>query len=151
MIVAEPGEKYWFVLEPHFEKVSIYEGGVVFLRQFQSLPPGIGTLLAAHWLDSEVCNGGFHQFFSNPTGVLAPEALTAFQDLGLDDAAALRFFGSPYPRGQEARQAMLQAVAGEAREEWDPFFALDDRYYTSLPAGSCRLALAADAWAETHG
>ncbi|WP_369973953.1 DUF4375 domain-containing protein [Polaromonas sp. SP1] len=30
-------------------------------------------LFAVHWCQSEICNGGFMQFFANSTGVLAPE------------------------------------------------------------------------------
>jgi hypothetical protein len=30
----EPGELYWTLAEPHWERVSIYNGGEVFLREY---------------------------------------------------------------------------------------------------------------------
>jgi len=74
-----PGERYWRLIKPFSRELSIYDGPEVFLYQFRQLPPEVGHLLAAHRCQSEVRNGGFHQFFSNSTGVLAPEALAAFR------------------------------------------------------------------------
>lgn len=45
---------------------------------------GQTAVIAAFWAETEVSNGGFLQFFSNPSGVLAPELI---QGLGLIDAA----------------------------------------------------------------
>ncbi|WP_164468170.1 DMP19 family protein [Caulobacter vibrioides] len=47
----------------------------MFLAGFSAVPTPSKHLLATHWLQSEVHNGGFSQFFSNSTGVLAPEAV----------------------------------------------------------------------------
>ena len=148
---ARPGDRYWRALAPHAEVVSIYDGPEAFREQFARLPHGIGILLAAHWLDSEVCNGGFHQFFSNSTGVLAPEALAAFRTLNLDAAAeavaqAIHFFGDPYPRERDVRQTMLESIPGESHADRNPFTELDERYYDALP--SDRFLFAADAYAE---
>ncbi len=150
---SEPGQRYWRALEPYWKTVSIYGGPAVFRDQFNRLPSAIGVLYAAHWLDSEVCNGGFHQFFSNSTGVLAPEAHAAFRTLDLNDAAALvqqamDFFGPIYPREQEDRCLMLKSIPGDTRGEFDPFFTLDPIYYELLPWDPPRLALAADAYTD---
>jgi len=147
----QPGERYWRALAPYADAVSIYDGPEVFREQFVRLRPGLGVLLAAHWLDSEVCNGGFHQFFSNSTGVLAPEALAAFHTLNLGDAAeavqeAINFFGDPYPRERDIRQTMLESIPGKSHADRNPFTKLDERYYDALP--SDRFSLAADAYAE---
>jgi hypothetical protein len=95
-------------------------------------------LFAVLWCDPEVCNGGFHQFFSNPTGILAPEAAAGFRAVGLHECAelldlAIRQFGEPYPRDQSARDNRLQALErpGEERRDWDPFYELDDLYYAA--------------------
>lgn len=61
---------------------SWYEGPEEFVRQFRRVRPEVGHLYAAHWCQSEVRNGGFHQFFSNTTGLLAPEALEGFRAIG---------------------------------------------------------------------
>lgn len=130
-------DSYWVVLEPYWAAVDIYGAPEIFLASFRLVPPVIRDLYAAHFCESEVSNGGLHQFFMNSTGVLAPEAVEAFRHLGFNETArivteAMGFFGEPYPRDQAERQARLQAVEGEERSEWDPFFSLDDRFYESL-------------------
>jgi hypothetical protein len=131
-----PGAAAWSLIQPHWDAVSIYDGPIAFLQEFGQLPVPARHLFAVWWCDSEVCNGGFHQFFSNPTGVLAPEALEGFRQVGLTECAdlaeaAIGQFVEPYPRDGEARDAALQALErpGEQREQWDPFCDLDDRYY----------------------
>jgi hypothetical protein len=125
---------YWNLVEPYWEAVNIYDGPSDFARTFREVPPSVQPLIAAHWCESEVSNGGLHQFFSNSTGVLAPEAAQAFRVLGVDLLAtvleeAMAFFGPNYPRDQDERCAALPEPDGRPREEWDPFFALDERFY----------------------
>ncbi len=110
-------DSYWDLVEPVWKKISIYDGPEAFLSQFRSFPAVPGNLFAAHWCQSEVRNGGLHQFFSNSTGVLAPEALSGFQAIGLTEWAtildeAMRFFGPSYPRDRETRIAVLAEVSG---------------------------------------
>jgi hypothetical protein len=147
------GERYWQLVEPVWKEISIYDGPSEFLRQFHRVRPEVGHLFAAHWCQSEVRNGGFHQFFSNSTGVLAPEALAAFRAIGLEEWAsllneAMRFFGEPYPREQDERQELLATVPGNKPEEWDPFDALDGRFYDWLDTDGDRWERAADAYAS---
>jgi Domain of unknown function (DUF4375) len=147
------GERYWQLVEPVWKEISIYDGPSEFLRQFHRVRPEAGHLFAAHWCQSEVRNGGFHQFFSNSTGVLAPEALAAFRAIGLEEWAlllneAMRFFGEPYPREQDERQELLATVPGNKPEEWDPFDALDGRFYDWLDTDGDRWERAADAYAS---
>ncbi len=97
-------------------KIEIHEGPEVFLSTFNAASRAARTLFAAHWVVSEVENGAFPQFFWNSTGVLAPEALEAFRDLGLSDAAqALSHAMSliahgPYPRDRAQRQTIVEPV-----------------------------------------
>lgn len=141
---------YWRVVAPHWQRVDIYSGPNVFLRSFAQAPAAAGHLLAAHWCQSEVCNGGFHQFFSNPTGVLAPEAAQGFRAIGLPAVGeivtkAIAKFGAPYPRERERRQAFLRAIPGEARAGWDIFMVLDDAFYDAI--GEDTFGKAADLYA----
>jgi hypothetical protein len=113
----------------------------------------VGHLFAAHWCQSEVRNGGLHQFFSNSTGVLAPEALKGFRAIGVSEwadilAEAMQFFGNSYPREQSDRLEALDGRQGRRREEWDPFYRLDERFYEWLHAEPDRWERAADAYAE---
>jgi hypothetical protein len=157
----QPGEAYWQAILPIWEAISIYDGPDVFLGQFRSVRPELGHLFAAHWCQSEVCNGGFHQFFHNSTGVLAPEAAEGFRAIGMPQAAALvqeamSFFGSEYPRDQEMRIAALDAYAeqhpgadGEYPPAWDLFHELDGRFFDELDhSGTRRFDRAADEYAR---
>ena len=132
------GAQAWQLIEPHVNAVNIYDGPDVFLAGFEKLPGAVQRLFAVWWCDSEVCNGGFHQFFSNSTGVLAPEAIEGFQAVSLHDCAraadaAIRKFGDSFPRERQARLSALQAIElpGESRKGQDPFSDLDDRYYAA--------------------
>jgi Domain of unknown function (DUF4375) len=135
----EPGEVYWSLVEPFWGKISIYDGAEQFLRQFRALPKHVGHLFAGHWCQSEVCNGGFHKFFWNPTGILAPEALQAYQAIGIPVWAAIvkeamQYFGEPYPREQFDRP-VPERIPGKKREEWNPFYSLDERFYDWIRDG----------------
>jgi hypothetical protein len=130
-------EGYWEHVEPFWKVVSIYDGPKVFLRRFTEIPEHSGHLLAAHWCSSEVYNGGFHQFFCNDTGVLAPEARFGFEAIGMPQTAAvvaeaMSRLGEPYPRDRERRQDMFCAIDpdGDDNDDWQsPFDDLDGRFY----------------------
>jgi hypothetical protein len=92
-------------------------------------------LLAVWYCNHEIMNGGFNQFFSNSTGVLAPEALTGYRAIGLPECAqvvatAIARFGQRYPRSRKAREAAMQPLYRIAAErgQRDPFMELDDLY-----------------------
>ena len=127
---------YWSLVEPVWLPLnrSWDDGPEEFVRRFRSIRPEIAHLYAAHWCQSEVCNGGLHQFFSNTTGLLAPEALEGFRAIGASEwaeilAEAMKVFGSPYPRERDDRQDFLPIPQRRAWEEWDPFYQLDERFY----------------------
>jgi hypothetical protein len=134
------GDHYWSMIEPFWLKLnSTWERGPrAFVRCFRSIRPEVGHIYAGHWCHSEVCNGGFHQFFSNTTGLLAPEALAGFRAIGVTELAnmlaeAMLFFGTPYPRERDDRQYLLPPRQGPPRERWDPFSRLDELFYEWAP------------------
>jgi Domain of unknown function (DUF4375) len=147
---SEPGERYWSLVATVCEEISIYDGPDEFLRQFRAAPTTAALLFAGHWCQSEVCNGGFDQFFGNSTGVLAPEALAAYRAMELTEwadtlAEAMRFFGEPYPRERKARNEMLSVgTKGDRRRR---FSHLDDRFYEWLGGEPDRWDRAADQFA----
>jgi hypothetical protein len=109
----EPGDLYWTMIKPHWKRVAIYEGGDPFLREYARTPEAARNLLTAHWCQSEVCNGGPHLFFFNPTGVLAPEAAIGHEAIGLPGLGsvvrrAVEFFDPLFPREEEERQRALK-------------------------------------------
>ncbi len=147
------GNHYWSLVEPVWLPLnrSWDDGPDEFLRQFRDIRAEIGHLYAAHWCQSEVCNGGLHQFFSNSTGILAPEALQGFRAIDLQEwasilAEAMQFFGTPYPRERYGRWQRLQILDSRKPPEWDMFKGLNKRFYAWLHAESDRWERAADVY-----
>jgi hypothetical protein len=127
---------YWSLVQPVWLQLnsSWDDRWEKFVREFRAIRPEVGHLYAAHWCQSEVCNGGFHQFFSNSTGLLAPEAMVGFRAIGLTEWAeilttGMKFFGSQYPRERADREELLPSRQRGPRKEWDPFDGLDERFY----------------------
>lgn len=152
--MSAPG--YWELIAPLCADLRFSEMPEEFLIKFQRLRAEVGHLFAATWCKSEVCNGGFQQFFSNPTGVLAPEALDAFRAMGLVELVrilkeAMAFFPTPYPRVYEDRLDFLRENVvrepNSTREEWDPFSRLDAGFFRWLRAESKRWEAVANNYA----
>src|SRR5262245_3040830 len=62
---------------------------VVCLRTVAQGPETAGQLSAVRWCEAEVCYGGLHQFFTNATDVLAPEAARGFRAINLPAIAEI--------------------------------------------------------------
>jgi hypothetical protein len=58
----EPGERYCNAIEPIWDTIEI-DSPESFQSTFSRVPAELGLLYAAHFCQSEVCNGGFAQFF----------------------------------------------------------------------------------------
>ena len=117
MVIIDP---VWW-LSDFYHGLDEYEKS---LAQFTKAQRQVWAVL---WFDSEVCNGGFHQFFSNSTGAVWPEALEGFEAMELMQAHQLlhdaveRMGGSPSLDGTE-RNTQLHNVCPD-------FDDLDDGYY----------------------
>ena len=148
---------YWGAIAPYWDVVDVHESPRTFQKQLAQVPHEPATLLVAHWLFSEVHNGGFVQFFWNGTGVLAPEALQAFQVLQLPDAAraierAMGYIGKPYPRSCRVRQRRMKGIwerSPDKEQLWDALRAETKAFYKAAP--SRRFRQAADAFARRVG
>ena len=106
---------YWDVVGALWDVIEIYEGPETFQQTYNSVPKEWGLVFAAHSCQQEVCFGGFEQFFWNPAGVLAREAVEGFRELGLPQLAALvqeamDLLGSPYPSDRNERKSRLSLV-----------------------------------------
>jgi hypothetical protein len=125
--MAEREKDYWQLIEPIWDQINIYDGPDAFLSTYATAKPSTGAIYAAHFAQSEICNGGFHQLFSNSSGVLSPEAVQGFSLLGMDKTAALlkaamETLGDPFPRDRPARQNTLKNVQKEKLHQLDEAF-----------------------------
>jgi hypothetical protein len=141
--VAENIEGYWRLVDPVWEQIDIYRGADVFLATYRAAEKRAGLLFAAHFAQSEICNGGFNQLFWNSTGVLAPEAVEGFQVIGMPETAeilsrAMRLLGENYPRERGERQNILAVLHKEKFNE------LDEKFFVLIEAENGGFTLAAD-------
>lgn len=146
----------WPIGDVPSDEISIYDGPEVFLADFAKASHAHQVVFAACWLQGEVLNGGLKQFFSNSTGVLAPEAVLACRTLGLPQLAqrceeAMAWFGAPYPRERELRQAALEAYAVANPEAFSPFDELDEVVSGLIYDESPGLEQAAINFVKAHG
>ncbi|MCX8109335.1 MAG: DMP19 family protein [Verrucomicrobiae bacterium] len=94
---------YWDQTEEAFDVVHIYQTYDAFKQCAAKYPEWRIDILAVHWTISEVLNGGLQQYFSNSTGIHAPEAVIGSQRIGKPELAltlqkAMALLGDPYPR-----------------------------------------------------
>lgn len=160
--MAEPATPdYWRAIEPYWHKLNVHSDPATFLADFAQLPGAVGDLLAAHWLVSEVWNGALPQFFSNSSGVLAPESVDGLRRLGLDLAAeiveaAMTFFDEPYPRQREVRAPMIDWVWGDDELSEDEAHNLDimldlsGQFLDAIGKDQQAFIAAANAYAQRH-
>ena len=149
------GVDYWSLLEPYWDGVSIHDGAEAFSMAFAKLPPASQHLFAAHWLQSEVCNGGFSQFFGNGTGVLAPEAVTGYLAIGMPRAstlvqAAMARLGEPYPRDRARRIDLLGVFEKLHGARLGDVGDLDEQFYDCMDNENGGFDLAADSYATLN-
>ncbi|HEX2081161.1 MAG TPA: DUF4375 domain-containing protein [Longimicrobium sp.] len=137
---ADPAELAWAVIAPAYDAVSFYDGPEALAESMRALTPGQRALLALHWCVAEVSNGGFDGFFTNPSGLLATEAVEGFRRIGATEAAdlvarALEVFAERPPTGEPENPEFDEyedAVAFDAYDErYDP---LQERFFALLDA-----------------
>jgi Domain of unknown function (DUF4375) len=139
---------YWGIVGPVWDAINIYDGPEVFAQTFASAPKASGFLFAAHFCQYEICNGGFKQFFGNSTGVLAPEAVEGFREIGQAQVAALiekamSLFGRAYPRDRKERQVRLAELSRSSLD------APDEIFYSLIDSEGGGFTTAADRYAAT--
>lgn len=137
---ADDAELAWRVIEPAYEAVSLYDGAETLASQLRQLTGGQRALLALHWCVSETMNGGFDQFFTNPSGLLADEARAAFERIGVPEAARLLdqargLFAARPVEGEPDDPAFDEAEDAERfdayRAQYDP---LEERFLALVDA-----------------
>jgi len=84
-------ESYWEVVEPLFEVIDYGGTPEAFASSLASLSRSAVVLFSAHMCLAEVHNGGFLQLFWNTTGVLVPEGIEGFTEIGMPTLERFRF------------------------------------------------------------
>ena len=159
MSIPAPGERRLHVQvfeERLFDRVGI--GGPIFncwddeefWPERLNQPRELQLLWAASYCYCDTFNGGFHQFFTNYTGVLAPEAVEGFRMIGLADCAeivaeAMEYFGHPYPRSPEECTRLIPPWPED--QDDGPFDDLDNAFCERM---GDRFDDAADKFAERY-
>ena len=120
--MAEQERSYWDLLEPHWSELGNYDSEADWRNIVDRFPRPIILLYAAHFSQSEICNGGLLQLFKNSSGVFAPEAVDGFRAIGmplLADVlqAAMSTLGPEYPRDRQQRWDALAIAAKRTPEE----------------------------------
>lgn len=147
-------EFYWKVVEPIWEEVDIYSGAEAFTKSLTAVQREVGLLYAAHWCQSEVCNGGLAQFFGNSTGVLAPEAVEGFRALGQPQITdllvrAMGLLGEPYERERRRRQELLDLLPDDVYDRIArPFGDLNEKFFDLIRSESGGFVAAANRYAR---
>lgn len=130
-------EGYWGPLEHVWNSQPSVEDRDEFLDWFDGLTDVQQILFPTHWLCAEVYNGGFHQYFHNGTGLHAPDAAVGFRKLELKDIAeiveqAMSVFGPEFPSKRQDLEGFLDSIEGDEPSEWNPFFELNNRFYSAI-------------------
>jgi hypothetical protein len=105
------------VIEPIWDVVNFYDDEETYLSSIATLDRQVVLLYAAHFAYSEICNGGFQQFFWNSTGTIAPETIEGYRLIAMPELASLvervaALLESPYPRGRGLRQSVIFRISG---------------------------------------
>jgi hypothetical protein len=146
---------YWKLVDPVWDHLVQWDSPAEFLSAFSSTEVSARTLFAAHWLYSEVSNGGFHQFYWNSTGVLAPEAASAYEAIGMPRTAntvrqSMSWFPAPYPRERQTRLDLLNEYDEIHPSNGGPFRSLDDAFYEAAESENGGFVNAANAFASAQ-
>jgi len=118
------------IIEPVWCLVDFHEDPASYDASLRRFSRSQRYVWAALWYDAEVCNGGHHQFYSNPTGMVWRDALEAFGQMemaavaAIIDASAARLGSAPSSSRVE-RNRQLSNFRGT-------FDDLDDRYYAFM-------------------
>ena len=126
-------ESYWDHIEKAYNEVNLNSKPKVIANCLSKYPEYVVNLLAAHWLLSEVANGGMIQFLFNQTGVLTLEVEKAFNKIDLQGVAELithiiSKFGKEFPLDTRLRQKDLLKMA-QVKNENDLF---DSNFFTDI-------------------
>jgi hypothetical protein len=137
---SDDSDLTWRVIEPAWRAVNIYDGPDILAADLARLSSGQRAVLALHWCVSEVMNGGFDQFLTNPSGLLASEAVHGFSLIGAAESAdilrqAIEIFALRPPSIDPSDPDVDEFAHAEAFDEYRARHApLEGRFYRLVEA-----------------
>ena len=122
----------WDLIQPLWYNVSIYDGLDVYNKDLEGFTDAQRKIFALYWYDSEVCNGGHDQFFSNSTGIVWKDVIEGMRMIGDNEDAenfqkAIDLFGGEIPFDRDERNAILNKLCDA--DNFDDFEEIDNCYY----------------------
>jgi len=143
----DPAQLAWLAIEPIWDQVDHSGTPDAVDAQLAQLSASQRALLAIHVCVGEVTNGGFEQFFSDPSGVLTREAREGFVLVGEQGMASIIdqivvLFPEEWPaRERRIRNFQLRRLRGADAERIGAFEPYDNAFYGCLGLeelpGSC--------------
>lgn len=99
--------------------------------EFARLKPSVRVAYCLHRLESEVNNGGFHQFFSNSTGEYVRETILALADIGASKTCDLlnRAVAVGFPSGYPSDASKYESAVADFDDVADDLDALDQEFF----------------------
>lgn len=115
------------VVEPLWWSVSIHNGLEAYEADLAKFTEPQRHAFAIEWYCAEVANGGHHQFYSNSTGIVWPDAIEGFDAIGMKEAelnlrSSTMLFRREPSRDHVTRVKQLEPI------EVDAFVEFDDRF-----------------------
>ena len=115
------------IIDPVWQSANIYETVKAYEYSLARFSHEQRLVHAIVWYDAEVENGGHHQFFLNPTGIVWKDALSGLEAIGLDEdvavlKAAVQRFGSEPSLDHATRN-------GQLADSGATFDGVDEEYY----------------------
>lgn len=118
------------IIEPLWDSINIYDGEKEYKDDLNRFNIEQQYVFAILWYNSEVCNGGHYQFYSNSTGIVWEEALLGFQAMNFQQACEIfnesvrRLKGKP-DKDRTKRENQLDEINDDLDD-------LDERYYNEV-------------------
>ena len=129
-------DKTVMAIDNYINQISNYGNHIGKLTEPQK------TFLFIENLEREVNNGGFNQFYFNPTGDYSQETVDALLVIGAKKTANIvkianaQFPENPVPKDRDRRRKLLIKIEKKANEIWDE---CDKMYYKYEDNLSCLL------------
>jgi len=126
------GDDAFAIIEPVYWSANIYDSLQEYEASLQSFSRPQRLLNALHWYIAEVNNGGHDQFYANSTGIVWPDALAAFEAIGVPDGAEIirestERLGGPPSREREERNRQLEQLEADFEDLDNRFYALQEQ------------------------